>query len=377
MWSRRAGWIVFGLSIAAVSPRALAKDFACPPGTRDSGERHGQIVRWCEIVRDGRLLYHGPVWRWHRNGQLASKEWFVYGDTEGESTAWYPNGKTSAAGVWKGGRKAGRWSYWNDDGSLRADVRYEEQLSAVTEYYPAGQTKVTGTFHHGGKYGLWVYLNEDKSERARCDFSTGLFALPEDDAKKRACQLIVDAFEPKAFGRPRQSGTVREGGNASVAVGPQNYDVITPKGWVADADAARSDDIPLVFYRQGAGWKQAGPRMYLRPMFKEGRTLRAVSEAERRTAADKVDRYRDTPLKVPGLEPHRPVIARTVTYRPVFATDSPFDVRGTNTVREAVVFVDVSPELVLLAVLVTSSAADLKRWMSDLSSLVTSIEARN
>lgn len=44
---------------------ALTTKFRCPTGAHDSGRgpSPGVIVRWCAVQRDGRLLYHGPVWR--------------------------------------------------------------------------------------------------------------------------------------------------------------------------------------------------------------------------------------------------------------------------------------------------------------------------
>ena len=87
-------------------------EFKCPEGATDSGSRPDQIVRWCEINKDGRPLYHGPVWRWHDNGHLMSKENYVFGAMDGEIPSWFANGKQSSLGSFKNGKRVGPWTFW-------------------------------------------------------------------------------------------------------------------------------------------------------------------------------------------------------------------------------------------------------------------------
>ncbi|SPF40324.1 exported hypothetical protein [Syntrophobacter sp. SbD1] len=103
-----------------------AEEFKCPEGAKDSGYKPGNIVRWCEIERDGRLLYHGPVWRWYRNGQMKGKENYIYGNAEGEWQGWFENGKMSSLGSFRGGNKTGLWKYWYTSGSIKTEATYNE-----------------------------------------------------------------------------------------------------------------------------------------------------------------------------------------------------------------------------------------------------------
>ena len=67
MRARRLPIAIAGLLSAGV---ARGDEFKCPDGARDSGVKPNQAVRWCAVEKGGRLTFHGPVWRWHRNGQL-------------------------------------------------------------------------------------------------------------------------------------------------------------------------------------------------------------------------------------------------------------------------------------------------------------------
>jgi hypothetical protein len=78
--------LTFGASMAdaqnVAPPRtldeALTAEFKCPTGAHDSGGGPipGTVVRWCDIERDGRPVYHGPVWRWYPSGELEGKEYW-------------------------------------------------------------------------------------------------------------------------------------------------------------------------------------------------------------------------------------------------------------------------------------------------------------
>src|SRR5262245_59755790 len=101
-------------TLAVTAVAADSGEFVCLPGARNPAPyKPGNVVQWCEIEKDGRPLYHGSVWRWYQSGQLASKEFYVYGNAEGECPSWYEDGKPSSLGTFKNGSKVGLWKYWD------------------------------------------------------------------------------------------------------------------------------------------------------------------------------------------------------------------------------------------------------------------------
>lgn len=349
---------------------AGVEEFKCPDGAKDSGAVPHQIVRWCEIANlDGRLVYHGPVWRWHRNGQFQSKERYVYGNMEGEVPSWFENGTPSSLGSLKAGKRVGLWKFWDEQGRIQTEVTYVDGGASQVTFFPSGGKKASGTFHDGAKLGLWVYFNEDGSEKARCDFGAGLLALP----KNKGCRIIADELEPIGFSRPAARGRVRADGTAVISVGPQSYTVTVPPGWTSDANAGLADRAPLVFFLKGGAWRQSGPNMYIRPLFKEGRSLKSIVDDERQGFASEVAQYKEGPFTAGNLGVKRGVVAKMITYKPVMQTDSPFSVVQDNTIHEAVGFLDVSPEVVLMIVLTANDEKQLKASLASLTVLIESI----
>ena len=105
-------------SLPAPASREDMKGFQCPTGAKDSGFSSGKLERWCEILRDGRPVYHGPLWRWYENGQMEGKEYYLNGNAEGEWPSWYENGSRSSLGSWRAGSKIGLWRYWDQSGHI-------------------------------------------------------------------------------------------------------------------------------------------------------------------------------------------------------------------------------------------------------------------
>jgi MORN repeat protein len=351
----------------------LGEEFKCPEGAKDSGSGPDQIVRWCEVNKDGRLLYHGPVWRWHRNGHLMSKENYVFGAMDGEIPSWFANGKQSSLGSYKNGKRVGPWTFWDEEGRIKVKVTYDEAGAARTDFYPSGKKLAAGSFKDGAKLGLWVYFNEDGSEKARCDFGQGLFALPDD----RGCEIIAQQLDPKGFSRPVPAGSVTSDGDAIVRIAAQTYVFSTPTGWVADAKAGAKDRVPVVFFPKGSAWRQPGPNMYIRPVFKDRRTFKAVMEHEKDEFGANVAEYQEAALQSGKLSAGRDFVTKTISYKPLMRTDSPFAVVQSNTVREAIGFLDVSDEVVLVAVLACDDDSQLKASTPALSALIESLKAPN
>lgn len=333
-----------------------AEEFKCPVGARDSGdspETHpGTVVRWCEISRDGRQLYHGPLWRWHRNGQMEGKEYYVNGNAEGEWQSWYEDGTKRALGSFRDGAKTGLWTYRFDTGKVETEITYGEDGNDAVEYYANGNRKFEGRFWHGGKIGQWTYWDGDGTEKARCDFGAGLFDLPDD-----ACRMIAGELWPEGYSRPVPAAVESEEGNAEITVASLAYGFATPSGWVADIEAGKDDGLPLVLYPKGGVWRGGQPNIYFRILFRNSRSFDDVVEEEGRWFSENVADYAETSRVEGATVGGRPSVIKSLSYKPVTQTDSPFAIIGENSIFETVSFLDVSDKFVLMAVLACNSEA--------------------
>jgi hypothetical protein len=343
--------------MVATSALAASEDFKCLDGAKDPAPyKPGNVQRWCEIWRDGRLLYHGSVWRWYPSGQVQSKEWYVWGNAEGEWPSWYENGKMSSLGSFKNGTKVGTWKYWNESGQLATEVTYSDPLSSWKEYYSTGRTKATGATFASEKVGPWTYWRENGTEIASCDFGDGLFSLTTE-----ACRVIAEQVEPKGYSRPIPKVSISEQGMAVVKVASDSYKLVIPKGWKADTEAAKKERVALALVPNEGKWRDSGPSMYVRVLPKEGRSFEATVGDEEKAFEENVADFiegGETRAKLPDAGR---VLTKFVTYKPTVATDSPFSIVAENTVHEQVSYVDVSADVVLIAVLACNSKADLDR----------------
>lgn len=365
----------FRLSLAVI-PFCIALEvhaddaFRCPPEAKDSGYRSGNVVRWCEVQKDGRLLYHGPVWRWHRNGQQASKENYIYGAADGDTPSWYENGNMSSHGGFKGGSKAGLWKYWDEQGRLETEVTYRESGHQRTDYYSNGAKKATGVFASSGKIGKWTYWDADGKEKARCDFGRGVFK-----ATTKPCQTIAKELDPEGFSRPIPSSSVNADGTCSLRIANQSYSFKTPSGWVADAQAGKKEGAPLVLFPIGGSWRGDNPNIYIRAIFKDGASFEAVQRDELESFQENVAEYSELGEKKETLNTGMAVTTRTISYKSVVGTDSPFSIVTDNTIRESLSYIDASKEIVLLAVLTSPTQEGNARSTDALATLVHSLTA--
>ena len=94
-------------------------------------------------------IRNGTFITWHQNGNLKSKwtfrndtiaaggNYFENGQLIGELTHdergmltygkyFHPNGNVRSEGAWKNGNKSGIWEYFNEDGTLKQRINYDE-----------------------------------------------------------------------------------------------------------------------------------------------------------------------------------------------------------------------------------------------------------
>lgn len=361
--------LLFGTSVKMA---ADSEGFRCLEGAKDPAPYEpGHVVRWCEIEKDGRLLYHGSVWRWYRSGQMEGKEFYIYGSAEGEWPSWYEDGRPSSLGAFKKGSKIGLWKYWDEAGWLKTEVTYTDDEMLWVHYYPSGQKKARGKSARSGKIDAWTLWDRDGKEKAKCNFGEGVFAV-----SLAPCRAIADELEPKGFSQPVPKVMTSDDGSTEITIASQAYRLSTPRGWVADTSSGKRDEVPLVFYRDGGSWRSA-PNMYVRILYKvAGASFDDVVNNETGEFPEGIAEYAET-LTMRGRLPNgRPTLVRTLHYKPTIETDSPFSIVAENVVHETIGYLDASDQIALMVVLTSDSASHLQDSTPALLSLLSSFRER-
>jgi uncharacterized protein len=162
--------------------------------------------RYTEYYHSGKVLAEGPRsanrnvghWRFYaEDGTLESEGEYVNGKKNGTWEYRYPSGKVSAsgkfendeaAGKWNyffedgttsstgefvGGKKDGYWASFNNNGSVKSEISYNEGTGEYREYHTDGKLKVKGLVESGHHQGKWEYFFNDGKLEGQCDFDHG------------------------------------------------------------------------------------------------------------------------------------------------------------------------------------------------------------
>lgn len=359
------------LAMTSVSYAADAEAFRCLEGAQESSPyKPENIIRWCEMEKDGRPLYHGSVWRWHQNHQMESKEFYVHGDAEGEWSSWYENGKPASLGTFKNGRKTGPWKYWDADGWLKEEVTYIASGNLFAAYYPTGHKKSTGQTLLGGKIGLWTYWDADGKEKAQCDFGNGLFSLPSE-----SCQTIAKELEPKGFSLPVPMITTTPDAKAVLSIASETYPFAIPPGWVADTKAGKDENVALALYPTGGSWRGTGPNIYIRVLYKKGASFHSAVEKELHVLEADIAAYTAKTTKRSKVHNGIETLSMTMSYQSLIQTDSIFSIVSKKTMHETINYLDVSKQVIIMVALAGHSKAQRKAATPALMSLLASFRA--
>ncbi len=162
--------------------------------------------RYTEYYHSGKVLAEGPRsgprnvghWRFFaEDGTLESEGGYVNGKKNGQWEYKYPSGKTSASGVFEndeavgkwnyffedgttsttgefvGGKKDGYWASFNNNGSVKSEITFNEGSGEYREFYPDGKLKVKGVVENGMNQGKWEYFFNDGKLEGQCEFDRG------------------------------------------------------------------------------------------------------------------------------------------------------------------------------------------------------------
>jgi len=347
---------------------ALSAEFSCPSGSHDSGASPGMVVRWCDVNRNGRPVYHGPVWRWYGSGKLEGKEYYLNGDAVGVWPSYYENGNRSSLGYFESGRKSGLWKYWDESGKLTTEVGYSDEGNSRTDYYVSGEKKATGTFTASGKIGKWTYFDQSGKKKAECDFGRGLFSL-----STQGCRMIANELDPKGYSPPIPAATQGLDGSIELSVAAKVFKLTPLAEWTTDFRAGRQEELPVVFYPKGKQWRAPGANMYVRICLKKHRTFQQTVKNDLDDFRENVAEYQQGLGATGRLPSGLSYVLRSISYKPLIETDSPFSIVSWSQVHEQLAYLDSSDQTVILIVLTADSDQNLQQAMPGFQSLLRSV----
>ena len=113
-------------------------------------------------MKDGNWTY------WHEGFGKASAGAYLNGEKSGNWINWHESSGTASAGSYLNDKKDGNWTYWHEvsgrniiesEGTYKLGIRD----GLWTYWYPNGEKSEVGNFQPQGRVGKWTYYNEEGS----------------------------------------------------------------------------------------------------------------------------------------------------------------------------------------------------------------------
>lgn len=131
---------------------------------------------------------HGPWERFYPDGQKRSEGASVRGVLDGLWTRWHPNGVRESQGSYAFGMRTGTWSEWYDDGTRAMTGEWVDDVAAdctewrkggalrdglCAEKYGLGGIEMTGMWRAGKRIGRWTFYGISGETRAQGSYQSG------------------------------------------------------------------------------------------------------------------------------------------------------------------------------------------------------------
>jgi len=94
----------------------------------------------------------------------------------GKSEEYYKNGNLMTSGLYSLGAKIGTWFHYNEDGSLKEEIRHQTvdtSFSGFRVYHPNGQIKIEGKLNGEKRTGIWKSYYADEQLYVTGGFENG------------------------------------------------------------------------------------------------------------------------------------------------------------------------------------------------------------
>ncbi len=133
----------------------------------------GKMAKTATYAINGRKIAEGSyknekkdsLWKYYSDydGLLLSEESYTFGNKNGSSKTFYPNGNVAELIHFIDGKKEGEWVQYFDDGKIKFKGFFagDEKEGAFTGYYPGGKINLSGSYKSGHKDGIWIFYEEN------------------------------------------------------------------------------------------------------------------------------------------------------------------------------------------------------------------------
>ena len=93
---------------------------------------------------------------------LKEKFEFTDGMLDGKSCSYYENGSLKWRGNYESGKMAGKWEFWNANGTKYCEVYFNNDVydGPYKLWHSNGKLKETGQFSNNSKTGKWITYDE-------------------------------------------------------------------------------------------------------------------------------------------------------------------------------------------------------------------------
>lgn len=157
---------------------------SCPKESRLVGSAYPKgISQWCAASsKDGKEVRHGGYRRWHKNGNLKSKEFYYLGKHDGKVERFYKSGTPRELITFDKGVKSGPFEQWNKDGTQKLKGFYLDgaKHGHFAWWSRGGQLKEQGEYVNDLKSGEWVSFHRNGNIKTRARWHEGRLHGPSD-----------------------------------------------------------------------------------------------------------------------------------------------------------------------------------------------------
>ncbi len=157
---------------------------SCPKEARLVGAPYPKgISQWCAASsKDGKEVRHGDYRRWHKNGNLKSKEFYYLGKHDGKVERFYKSGTPRELITYDKGVKSGPYEQWNKDGTQKSKGFYLDgaKHGHFAWWSRGGQLKEQGEYVNDMKSGEWISFHRNGHVKTKSRWLEGRLHGPSD-----------------------------------------------------------------------------------------------------------------------------------------------------------------------------------------------------
>jgi antitoxin component YwqK of YwqJK toxin-antitoxin module len=90
-----------------------------------------------------------------------------------KETTYYSNKQVQMDGIYKDGKREGKWTYWYENGKVWSEGTYKNGKAEGrrTAYFENGKVRIDGSYKEDNRIGKWSFFDENGRLLKEVDFS--------------------------------------------------------------------------------------------------------------------------------------------------------------------------------------------------------------